>query len=256
VTVTTEPKVLILTPVKDAARHLERYVRNLEQLEYPREQLAIGLIEGDSRDGTYEALLALSPRLAKRFCRVGLWKRDYGFRMPVNVPRWTAAYQLQRRAVLARSRNQLLMRALGDADWVLWLDVDVISYPPDLIRALLSYSRDILHPNCVLEPGGPSFDLNAWRDKARLTLSDLRGANGPVRLDSVGGTVLFVKADLHRDGLIFPPFRYGIANPHIRDKHPVWGQGELETEGLGMMARDMGSQCWGLPDLEVLHAKD
>jgi hypothetical protein len=29
-----------------------------------------------------------------------------------------------------------------------------------------------------------------------------------VRLDGVGGTVLLVRADVHRDGLLFPPFRY------------------------------------------------
>jgi peptide chain release factor subunit 1 len=245
---------LVLTPVKDAVPYLKRYVANLEALDYPRDRLAIGLLESDSRDGTFEALLALKPRLEKRFHRAEMWKRDYGFRMPAGVPRWTPAYQLHRRCALARSRNHLLMRALGDAEWVLWLDVDVIAYPADLIRSLLSYALDILHPHCVLEPGGRSFDLNAWRDKGREGLADLRGAASPVRLDAVGGTVLLVKADLHRDGLIFPPFRYGVASPHIRDAHPVWGKGEVETEGLGIMARDMGSQCWGLPDLEVLHA--
>jgi peptide chain release factor subunit 1 len=250
------PKVLVLTPVKNAAAYLDTYIGNLERLDYPRECLSIGLLEGDSRDGSYDSLLALRPRLEARFYRTGIWKRDYGFHMPPSVPRWTAAYQLQRRSILARSRNQLIMRALEDEDWVLWLDVDVISYPADLIPALLAHGRDILHPHCVLESGGPSFDLNAWRKKGDGIegLAELRGAGGPVRIDSVGGTVLLVRADLHRDGLIFPPFRYGLANPNIRPCHPVWGQGEIETEGLAMMARDMGTQCWGLPDLEVIHA--
>jgi peptide chain release factor subunit 1 len=30
--------------------------------------------------------------------------------------------------------------------------------------------------------------------------------------------------------------------------------GGIETEGLAMMAKDMGVECWGLPDLEILHA--
>ena len=29
---------------------------------------------------------------------------------------------------------------------------------------------------------------------------------------------------------------------------------EIETEGLGIMAKDMGVECWGLPDLEIGHA--
>ena len=39
-----------------------------------------------------------------------------------------------------------------------------------------------------------------------------------------------------------------------RKHHPVWDAGEIETEGLAMMARDMGYQCWGLPDFEIIHA--
>jgi peptide chain release factor subunit 1 len=42
----------------------------------------------------------------------------------------------------------------------------------------------------------------------------------------------------------------------MRRPHPVWELGEMESEGLGMMARDMGCQCWGVPDLEVLHAME
>lgn len=84
-------------------------------------------------------------------------------------------------------------------------------------------------------------------------MQTMRG-QGLVRLDAVGGTMLLVKADIHRDDLIFPPFKYGLPNSSIRPTHDVWGQGEIETEGLGIMAADMGHQCWGLPDLEILHS--
>jgi peptide chain release factor subunit 1 len=67
--------------------------------------------------------------------------------------------------------------------------------------------------------------------------------------------VLLVRADLHREGLVFPPFPYGTKNDRIRPRAGDWGQGEIETEGLGIMAADMGVQCWGLPDLEVLHSE-
>jgi hypothetical protein len=32
-------------------------------------------------------------------------------------------------------------------------------------------------------------------------------------------------------------------------------RGEIETEGLGLMAFDMGHLCWGMPDEEVIHAQ-
>jgi hypothetical protein len=31
--------------------------------------------------------------------------------------------------------------------------------------------------------------------------------------------------------------------------------GEIETEGLGIMAHEMGYECWGMPNLEILHKK-
>jgi peptide chain release factor subunit 1 len=112
-----------------------------------------------------------------------------------------------------------------------------------------------VQPHCVLKKGGPTFDRNAWCDKGATLMQDLRATDGPVRLDAVGGTMLLVRADLHRDGLIFPPFRYGVESPFIRIPHPIWGRGEVETEGFGILAKDMGLQCWGLPNLEILHAR-
>jgi hypothetical protein len=250
------PKVLVLTPLKDAARHLGRYVELLEALRYPRAWLSLGLLESDSADGTFDRLVELKPRLAVRCRRVQIYKHDFGFRFPQGTARWAPAYQLLRRSILARSRNHLLFRALNDEDWVLWIDVDVIRYPADILKILLATKLDIVHPHCVLEEGGRTFDLNAWSDNGTKHMQDLRDAGGAVRLDAVGGTMLLVRADLHRDGLIFPPFRYGLENPAIRPSHPVWSRGEVETEGFGILAKDMGLQCWGLPNLEIVHAGD
>jgi hypothetical protein len=250
------PKVLVLTPVKDASHAIDRYVELVERLDWPKSRLSIGILESDSIDGTPDALKRLHVRLQSRADCVILVKKDFGFRMPSGMPRWAPAFQLARRAVLARSRNHLLFRALGDEDWVLWIDVDVSDYPADSIHRLLSYQCDILHPHCVEKPDGPSFDLNAWAAGGRKHLHDMRGEPSPVRLDSVGGTMLLVRADLHRDGLIFPAFRYGLENAAARKDHPVWGAGEIETEGFAMMARDMGYQCWGLPDFEIVHGPD
>jgi GT2 family glycosyltransferase len=247
-------RVLILTPVKNARQYLDGYFKRLNALTYDRTLLSLAMLESDSTDGTYDRLQELSAAAHEQFRSVKLFKRDYNFSMPPSLPRWESGLQLARRAILARSRNQLLFRALDDEDWVLWLDVDVVQFPSDLIERLLSYDLDILHPDCVREPGGKSFDLNAWKDDGRLHMHDLRGTGQPVRIDSVGGTALLVRADLHRDGLVFPCFRYGLESPAIRSEHPVWGKGEIETEGLAAMARDMGVQCWGLPDLELVHA--
>lgn len=248
---TRSDRVLILTPAKDAAHHLDTYLRGIYSLTYPRHLLSLAFLESDSTDGTYEALGRRIPELNDTFRRAELYKRDFGYRLPPSYPRYANHLQVRRRSILAKSRNQLLFRALDDEDWVLWLDVDVIEYPPGVLERLLATGKDIVQPNCVYEYGGQSFDLNAWRDRGRLHLHDLRAEGDLVPLDSVGGTMLLVRADVHRDGLVFPCFPYGLPNPRIRTNN-YW-MGELETEGLGIMASDLGVQCWGMPNLEIKH---
>jgi len=59
-----------------------------------------------------------------------------------------------------------------------------------------------------------------------------------VALDGVGGTALLVKAEVHRDGAMFPPFAFY----HL-----------IETEGFAKMARRLGHQPYGLPNYLVYH---
>jgi hypothetical protein len=84
--------------------------------------------------------------------------------------------------------------------------------------------------------GGPPPREPLWLEEDGV---EEDGELTAVRLDGVGGAVLLVDAELHRHGLVFPPFPY---------------RGRIETEGLAMMAMDMGVLSWGLPFLEVLHA--
>ena len=73
--------------------------------------------------------------------------------------------------------------------------------------------------------------------------------NDPVPLDSVGGTVLWVDANLHREGVIFPPF-YLIGSEWDRN-----GYDGIETEGICYIAKAMlGNQvCFGLPSVVAFH---
>lgn len=57
-----------------------------------------------------------------------------------------------------------------------------------------------------------------------------------IELDGVGGTALMVKADVHRDGAMFPAFPFY----HL-----------VETEGFAKMAKRLGYQVFGLPDYFV-----
>jgi hypothetical protein len=250
------PSVLVLTPMRDVALHLPRYFDLLDRLEVPAARLSLGILEGDSVDHSRALLDHHLAGVQRRFrsIRVASWSHGHH---PEGDRRAPAA-QRERRAHLARCRNRLLSHALRDEAWVLWIDADVIDYPPDVLHRLLAAQARLAVPHCVLEPGGPTFDLNSFqltapedpatlqdgvwqppRGHGRRYLDALRGQER-APLDGVGGTMLLVDAELHREGLTFPV-------------SPL--DGYLETEGLARLAQRWGVQAWGLPDLEIVHAR-
>ena len=250
--------ILIAVPVKNAAAHLPRFLANLRHLNYPHSQISIAFLESDSSDGTFTLLEQLLPELERDFARAVLIKHDFDYQH--DGPRWTTSVQAQRRAVLAQSRNLLLHHALANEAWVLWIDVDVADWPRDIIGRLLAAKQKIVVPNCLVAPAGRTFDYNTFAltpdaatiDWAAYTingliqppiglgrryLNDMR-SQSIVELDAVGSTMLLVKADLHRGGLLFPETSY---------------KGYIETEGLVVLARDMGVRSYGLPNVEIIH---
>lgn len=183
--------------------------------------------------------------------------------------------QRERRAAMSRARNSLLFTTIGPSTaWVLWLDADIIETPPTLIQDLASHDKPVIVPNCFQrftdEDGKKAirpYDFNSWQDSetaqelaktmgpdeillegyaemptyrtlmARLAEMDGSRDQGRIMsLDGVGGTALMVKAEVHRDGAMFPPFAFY----HL-----------METEGFAKMARRLGWQCFGLPNYFV-----
>ncbi|OAA32663.1 mannan polymerase complexes MNN9 subunit [Moelleriella libera RCEF 2490] len=186
------------------------------------------------------------------------------------------ANQKDRRAVMSKARNSLLFTTLGPAtSWVLWLDSDIVETPPTLVQDLARHNKDILVPNCFQrfynndkkQMDERAYDYNSWQDSdvamqmaAKMgpdeillegyaemptyrSLLAYMGTEGgdkdlAVPLDGVGGTALLVKADVHRDGAMFPPFAFY----HL-----------IETEGFAKMAKRLGWQPYGLPNYKVYH---
>ena len=254
----TTPSVLILTPIKNAAQFLPGYFELINRLDYPRDKLGLAFLEGDSDDQTDALLQDYANRYRREFAILDLYCHDFAFQMEGD--RWAAEKQFARRSVISKCRNMLFKLADRGQDKVLWIDADVIDYPADSLLHMLEAQKPIVVPNCVQTPGGATFDLNTFKYKpgvrgmewrylmdgiiqpprgtGRMYLDEFRG-KGAVELDGVGGTMLLVDADLHRQGIVFPDYSY---------------RGYLDTEGFAMHARDRGIAPWGLPDLEIVHA--
>ena len=251
------PHILVLTPVKNAVLHFQRFIENMDAATYPKDRLSLAFLESDSNDGTYDEIKKMLPQLRERYVRAELYKQDFGYH--TLHPRWAVSEQFVRRSILARSRNLLLFSALRDEEWVLWMDVDLLSWPADMIESLLSVEEDIVVPHCV-KPNGDTFDLNTFilsenanqLDWARYVCDGIlqppiaygRHYLGEfthqerVEIDGVGGTALLVRSEIHRQGLVFPACAIDFY---------------IETEGLAKMAKGMGYSPCGLPNLTIVH---
>ncbi|MCC6982799.1 MAG: glycosyl transferase [Bauldia sp.] len=253
-------RVAILVPVRDAAQHIGRLRGMIEALDYPKELLKIVFCEGDSVDRSRALLEEAVGEMRPRYRDAVLLR--YEVAAPAGGPeRWKPHLQRRRRGNLARVRNHLIDGGLDASDdWALWIDVDLWAFPPRIVQRLLEEKARIVAPHCTVYPGGPTYDANSFiavpfddeyilyrnmkdgllqpeGSLGKVCMDGLRHSER-VYLDAVGGTMLLVDAGLHRGGLRFPEKPY---------------RGHIETEGLGLLARDLGIRPVGLPRVEIHH---
>lgn len=251
-------RLAIFVPLRDAALELDSFVEAISALDLSKEKTRLVFCIYDSVDGTLEKLNALTSDLRQKYASVIVLTKEFGAQF--NGARKSERTRLTR---LATTRNHLIDHGLDRADdWVLWLDVSARRFPTDIFQRLRSVEGRIVVPNCVKDYGGPTVDMSSFVDDwhllrrsyhrhirdglfqpplpcpGQLYLADLHHSER-VELDGVGGATLLVEAGLHRSGLSFPEIPY-------RDL--------LDTEGFGLLARDLGICAVGLPRLEVVHA--
>ncbi len=213
----------------------------------------------------------------KRFASIIIERQDFEppLATQAEAERHKMENQKARRAAMSRARNSLLFTTLGPStSWVLWLDSDIVETPPTLIQDLAAHDKPIIVPNCFQRYIDPKtkrraerpYDFNSWQDSEtarkmgekmgpddillegyaematyRTLMAYMTADNGDpkqeIPLDGVGGTALLVKAEVHRDGAMFPPFPFY----HL-----------IETEGFAKMAKRLGWSSTGLPNYKVL----
>ncbi|OAA67300.1 Anp1-like protein [Niveomyces insectorum RCEF 264] len=262
--VANEERVLILTPIKDAARYLSKYFELIAELTYPHHLIDLAFLVSDSSDDTLAVLASELDRIQKRpdkipFRSAMVVEKDFDFHLSQDVTdRHAFAAQGPRRKALGRARNYLLATALKpEHSWVYWRDVDIVESPKRILEDFIAHDRDVLVP----------IDYNSWveTDKGRKLAAsldkDLVLAEGykeydtgriymarqgdwrndkdeELELDGIGGVNILVKADVHRSGINFPCYAF---------------ENQAETEGFAKMAKRAGYGVYGLPNYVVWH---
>jgi hypothetical protein len=152
--VSNRERVLILTPLRDAAPYLIKYFDLLSELTYPHDLIDLGFLVGDSSDDTLAVLASELDRIQQRtdkipFHSVLIVEKDFGASLNMDVEsRHGFAAQGPRRKSMGKARNYLLSAALKpEHAWVYWRDVDIVDSPKKIIEDFVAHDRDILVPS-------------------------------------------------------------------------------------------------------------
>jgi cellulose synthase/poly-beta-1,6-N-acetylglucosamine synthase-like glycosyltransferase len=152
--ISNQERVLILTPLRNAAPYLTKYFDLLSDLTYPHDLIDLAFLVGDSNDETLAVLASELDRVQKRgdkirFRSATIVQKDFGVGVDMDVQKKHAfAAQGQRRKAMGRARNYLLSAALkSEHSWVYWRDVDIQDSPKTILEDFMTHDRDILVPS-------------------------------------------------------------------------------------------------------------
>jgi Anp1 len=245
-------EIVVLTILKDhtswgSGRDVKDYIKMLKSMNYPFHLISVEMLISDKDE---------FDRIQKEIEAQDLSNfKLYYYKDDVHISRETRHkdnIQDVRRAMLARIRNKLLKLAdLRRSYGVVWIDSDLTYIPPNLLRDCITSGKDIIMPFCGLgDDKYRDYDLNAYKviNGKRVQLKELY-SNNPLRkfieIDSVGGTFLFLKTNVHLDGVLY-------SETQILNKlnHNV-----LETEGICLEAQKRGYKCWFINGIDnaILH---
>ena len=149
-----QERVLILTPLRDAAPYLAKYFDLLSELTYPHDLIDLAFLVGDSIDDTLAVLASELDRIQARtdkipFHSATIVQKDFGKIVDMNVQeKHGFAAQGPRRKAIGRARNYLLYAALKpEHSWVYWRDVDIVDSPKKILEDFMAHDKDILVPS-------------------------------------------------------------------------------------------------------------
>lgn len=275
-----DERVLILTPLKDAAPYLSKYFELIAELTYPHHLIDLAFLVGDSSDDTLGVLAMELDRIQKRpdkipFNSATVVEKDFGQHLSQSVEdRHGFEAQGPRRKAMGRARNYLLSAALKpEHSWVYWRDVDIQDSPKKILEDFIAHDRDILVPNIWFhryENGRDiegRFDYNSWVESDKgLKLAnsldkDVVLAEGYKQYDT--GRQHMARMGDWRNDKDEEIELDGIGGVNILVKADVHRSGinfpcysfenQAETEGFAKMAKRAGYEVIGLPNYVVWH---
>lgn len=224
------PSVTIVSPLRDAANYLDRYISQIKHLDFDSQNIRIVLVEGDSQDDTLSQL----ERWQAEDSRIRIVKHDTGrpkFRSVVNAARF---------AHLAEVFNVGLEAVDQDwTDYVWFLPADVI-YDSPILANLLGHNKDHIAPMFWTKNGsglrfydiwGFTADNKTFKPSTPAWYSQ-NMSRQPFEVDTVGGAAL-MRIEIIKAGCRFTS--------------------KEVDRGLCKMAKAAGFSIWCDPTSHIIH---
>lgn len=238
------PRIVVCSIMRDGMKYLAEFLARCNRFTYPNLEFIV--VEGDSTDGTDEALAAEAAR----------WNRLHVVKHDTQSSKFGSVVRTERFRAMAASMNVALETALTmDPDHILYLTAD-LRVPDDLAEGLLETAthtagtsgRDIIAPMIMRDDGVIFYDTWAFRKGRSLFL---RGpgwsfgcfqmkppyhpcyrADRAFEVDSAG-SILLIPAEVIRRGARFTP--------------------DLDVVGFCREARGLGYHVWVEPGVICRH---
>ncbi|RYP59859.1 hypothetical protein DL769_008374 [Monosporascus sp. CRB-8-3] len=236
------PKVLFLSLNKDAwgqdflatGRTIQDFISLLISTDLDFTTVSIALMTASRKE--FDAIKTATRSFP--FARISVfYQEDKGPEIE-DRDRHTPEAQRKRRSYLATLRNYLMLRSLKDEPHMVWVDADIVEFSPGIVQTMISRAEErddvgLLTARCGKSLAGDDYDLNAWQldneapglrgpvaekdqktaaerlEKTRHQVQDLikdTSDTDLIPLDSVGGTILYIRSSLVHRGVSFPPF--------------------------------------------------
>ena len=267
-----KPKVLFLSLNKDTAawgkdfmstgRTIKDFINLLITTDLDFTTVSLGVMTASHRE--FEAIKKATSSYP--FARISVFYQKNDEPDVSKEDKGKPEVEKKRRARLSTLRNYLMLRSLVDEPHMVWVDSDIAEFGPGIVQAMLGHAEErddvgLLTAHCTINQPEDDYDRKAWSldreapgimgpvwekdfDQASSRLQNTRhqveelitntGDTDLIPLDSVGGTILYIRSKLVHRGVSFPPFHV-VGTTFGRD-----GWTGIETEGICYVAQQVG----------------
>lgn len=239
-------KILIGILVKNTGKYLLNLFDQINKLEYDKKLISIVLLEGDSKDDSYQICKNIKSKI-NDYNKIDLLKLDFDYDLNHDFDRYNIDKFPNRIKNLVTSRNFVIDNFLNDNDYVWWVDSDFEYIPTDTINKFIDCDKDIVIPVLTHDKWG-YHDCGSviFENDKQLRFQYIDSKDELIKLDRAD-THCFIKSH------VFNKIKYKFINEVYHDGcggiQKCWSDGTY----FSIKAVELGFGLYGAKHIIIKH---